>query len=136
MRSRVSPWRLRADDLLADGYWHSFDEVRREVGKSVPPGVALRRTEAMRSAQERYQRSHGESPRYAEAKGRVVARSLDYLLHVGRQRIGLDVLRNGVKANAYETKSDEHGKRWIRMVHSTSVGEQAADEQREEPSDG
>lgn len=108
-RSRASEWRLRADALLADGEWHRYEEIRREVAKLVPPGVAVRRTEAMRATTERATRTSGRA-------GRVTPRAADYLVHVGRRRIALDALRNGVKSNCYEQKEDDEGVRWIRLI--------------------
>jgi hypothetical protein len=38
----------RAVELLEGGEWHDFEAVMRELGKLVPPGVAIRRAERTR----------------------------------------------------------------------------------------
>lgn len=34
--------RTRAKELLADGEWHDYEGLLREVAKLVPPGIAMR----------------------------------------------------------------------------------------------
>lgn len=44
----MTPWGAAARDLLADGDWHTLDEIVAHVGHLIAPGVAHRATERKR----------------------------------------------------------------------------------------
>lgn len=49
-----APWTEAWHDLLADGEWHTADEIVGVAGRFVPDGKAARRLENMRQARMRY----------------------------------------------------------------------------------
>lgn len=66
--SRTSLAYDEAVKLLADGEWHDYAEVVRKVATSVPPGVAIRKAEAMRLARAR---QHGNYAMPEERKWQI-----------------------------------------------------------------
>jgi hypothetical protein len=55
---------LKLVEVLQDGEWHNLEDVHREVGKVIAPGVALRRNERnRRSLQRRHESPEGERTR-------------------------------------------------------------------------
>lgn len=67
---------LRVTELLEDGEWHDFEEVLAQLMKLIPPGRALRRTEAMRrykSDAEERQRPFSQERQIASGK-RAIAK--------------------------------------------------------------
>lgn len=46
MAPPVTPWGKAVDAVMADGDWHSLDELVDAAGHLIPPGVAIRRGEA------------------------------------------------------------------------------------------
>lgn len=107
--SRRSPWRQRALDLLSGGEWREYEFVRREIGKAVPDGMALRRVEKMRLAARR-NRIKSQQGTYTDGE-RYVQRSRDYLVNSGRRRMALEALNT----QSFEFK-EEGGKRWVRLT--------------------
>jgi hypothetical protein len=51
MPTPPSPWRLKVLEVLADGEWHTYDELAEAAGPLVPPGLAKRRAEYARRVQ-------------------------------------------------------------------------------------
>lgn len=49
----ASPELERARELLADGGWHDYEQVMRELVKVIPPGRAVREADSLRVAQVR-----------------------------------------------------------------------------------
>lgn len=46
----TTPWGQAIDQVLADGLWHHRDEILDVAARAVPPGVAYRNGERLRSA--------------------------------------------------------------------------------------
>jgi hypothetical protein len=87
----LSPQLARAYELLADGEWHEREQLVRELGKVIPPGVALRYNEARRRQDPNRRRARGQ-PTSATAE-RVVSRSTSFLVEAGRRRLAFLALR-------------------------------------------
>lgn len=77
MTSEPSLVYLRAAELLADGKWHDYSVIVREVAKVVPPGKAIRKSETMR---QRAARQHGS---YVDPDNRKIPRTDERLIEYG-----------------------------------------------------
>jgi hypothetical protein len=79
----------RVVELLADGEWHNYEQVVRELMKVVPPGPAIRRAE-----QDRIASNRGHKKADEEIGPRVKPRGTDELIRSGRRAIVRAFLRN------------------------------------------
>lgn len=46
--SKAHPWTEKILEILSDGEWHDYKDVRDSAARLVPPGVAFRQAEANR----------------------------------------------------------------------------------------
>ena len=109
----TSPHGLKAREVLLDGEWHPYEEVRAAVMRVIPPGMAIRKAESERLAEARKRSKRGRPPLTQE---RTVSRSSDFLIEYGRSRIANDVL----KAEPYEVRTEQDGSRFIRRAARAS----------------
>lgn len=82
----LTPWSVRLREVLADGRWHSRNELVTLAGPFVPPERAIRVREGAASHSNSKQRGalHGSGPR--------PQRSYEFRLAVGRRRLVVDAL--------------------------------------------
>jgi hypothetical protein len=75
-----SPWGAVLDELLADGDWHSGDELIAAMVAAIPPGVAYRAGEKSRTNARRWgtpgARKFGDQETAVAAGARRLASSL------------------------------------------------------------
>lgn len=86
-----TPWGLRLREILADGQWHSREELVVAAGPFVPPGRAIRIRE---SAATHSNSSNVGDQRDPERRGTGPRpeRSIEFKLAVGRRRVIVDTL--------------------------------------------
>lgn len=95
----------RAYEYAGDGEWHDFEDVLREVGKVVPPGIAMRSVEyaRMRNAIRTAATTTGRNRTIAQ-EGRV------------KKRDPQDLVRQGARALTRRlfqvTKANKHSVAW------------------------
>lgn len=87
---RKTPWRRRAEELLADGQWHDMETVAREAARVVPAGRAFRLQEQMRA--ENWLRDNPGRTR-EEVPPRSRAASVEDLAAKGARRMAMRALR-------------------------------------------
>lgn len=46
--SKAHPWTEKILEILSDGEWHNYKDVRDQAARLVPPGIAFRKAEANR----------------------------------------------------------------------------------------
>lgn len=80
---------MRVCELLDDHEWHDYESVVRELGKLIPPGVAIRRNELDRSQQ-------------SEGRPRHMRTSEERQIQSGKRGITRDAMRS----RYFERKSD------------------------------
>lgn len=107
MSSKPAPWTARGLELLADGEWHEWDRLVSEIAKLVPPGLAKRKAEWVRT---RRAVRGGREP-----APRAFAKSDEFLIRVGSRRLVYDRL---VASTRIERRTDEDGRRWARLKGS------------------
>ena len=96
--------------ILADGSWHTRDELIAKAGVLIPPGRAMRaRDKDLKRLQDK-SRAAGKLP------GGKPVRSHDYQIAVGRKRIIVDTINSLV---GIEHKI-ENGIRWVRSARPTT----------------
>lgn len=78
----------RVDSTLSDGEWHDYERLVREVGKLIPPGIAMRAQKQARRAQ-KLQRDGWSAP-----ARRVQAIDTDRAVESGRRTIVRVMLKN------------------------------------------
>jgi hypothetical protein len=49
MSTPLAPWTARVLEILADGDWHTYDELVAAAGPLVPPGRSIRTAERVRA---------------------------------------------------------------------------------------
>lgn len=86
MSAPKTAWRLRLEELLADGEWHDLDECCAVAGPMIPPGRAARVTEAER-------RRWSDGPRQRPLSADAAAES-------GRRRVVRWTLHQMVRSGA------------------------------------
>jgi hypothetical protein len=91
--ARRAPWTDRILELLADGEWHTYDELAAAAGPLVPPGHARRTAE-------RNRRSNARTGHSSE-HGRV--RPADELA-VGRRHIVVAAIRSLTRSSKVEAR--------------------------------
>lgn len=96
----ASPVLRAATELLEDGEPREFNSVVRELGRHVPPGVAIRKTEMVRRGQRK------DAP-----DERVRQRDPERLIESGRRTI----VRQALRAPFFEY-SEHDGARFVRLV--------------------
>jgi len=75
----------RVEQLLGDRGWHSYEQVAAELGKAIPPGIALR-------AQEK-RRLRGSGPGRRGPAQRAKPLTVDQLIDNGRRIIVVALLK-------------------------------------------
>lgn len=111
MRDRMTPWMRHAADLLRDGEWREREWVMREMGKAIPPGVAVRFQEQVRLARRGQQLKNGR-PTLRSTDERIVQRESTTLVTMGRRAIALKALHT---ARRVEQEKREDGKIYVRL---------------------
>ncbi len=92
----MTAWSERAEEILADGEWHSGRELMREALKVIPPGIAVRITEVRRrSAQRRHAGEPGE---------RVRELNMETLVAMGKVAIFQGMAHNRVRDHSWEVQ--------------------------------
>lgn len=81
---RKKIWRVRAEEILADGEWHNYGEVIEALMPLVPPGVALRKNESAR------RKGKPTSP-----VNRQVQRTETQLIRAGQRSVVTQMLNSG-----------------------------------------
>lgn len=103
MASPVSPLRVIAREILADGAWHRFLDVQVALMPHVEPSIALRKCEEARL-------------RKAERRGgsteRIRDRSVEDRIYSGRLAIAHRIL---IYKRDFQTRVDEDGDKYIRL---------------------
>lgn len=87
--SEKHPIRLKAEELLSDGEWHSFDTIVNQLIPMIPPGQATRRNESRR-------RNAGGLVRPRSKPVRQYPYPLELQIRAGARSIIADMLRNHV----------------------------------------
>lgn len=108
---KMTPHLRRASELLSDGEWHDREEIMREMGKVIPPGIAIRFQEQVRAGR-RTQRLKNNLPVVSESPERIVPRENNTLITMGRRGLALKALH---AARRVETKRLENGKAVVRL---------------------
>lgn len=90
-----SPHGRAVDEVLADGEWHTLDELVARCGPMVPPGVALRRAEGGRKAALRYKGLVPGERQYGTRDDAMVVGRRSVIVNVLRLRVGSTVERDG-----------------------------------------
>jgi hypothetical protein len=104
----------RAIELLSDREWHPYEPVLRDLSRLVPPGVAIRKSEAMRKTSARLHNGPAVRKR---------PRPVDELIRSGARAIVRDFLRTrtfeidgvGPPGGSY-TRREREDMRRIRLV--------------------
>lgn len=99
----------RAEELLSDGEWHSYEKTLRAMIKVVPPGIAMRRNEQDRV----HTNSSHKTPAPAQRK---YDRSDDDKIYSGARSIVRDFLNN---TRVFET--DMPGSHIVGAAHDRKV---------------
>jgi hypothetical protein len=105
-----SPELDRARRLLADGAWHDYEQVIRQLIKIIPPGRAIREAEKLRVAQARKRARYASSPP-PEAAPRRSPPDLDRLRETGARSI----VRKMLNGAHFEITPPGRGRRRIRL---------------------
>lgn len=90
--------------ILDDGEWHLRDEVKNEIMKVVPPGMAIRDAERAR-------RAAAGAPEKRQ-KHRTTAE----LVHIGANNRAADVINSAALNKRIEKRVDEDGIMWLRIL--------------------
>lgn len=88
----TSPQFDKMIEVLKDGIWRDREWVINEIGKAIPPGVAIRRAELLRVQGVRQRKKQGL--KVTAEHERKIARSNDYLARAGRRNLALTALQS------------------------------------------
>ena len=86
-----SVWTVAAAEWLADGEWHSFEEVREVASKSVPPAAAIRK-----------RRANAARQRVGHPRPIPVAEEIA----IGARDMAREAIRNLISTGAVERQGD------------------------------
>lgn len=92
---------------LDDGEWHRYLDVKEEIMKMTPPGLAIRQAEE--------QRRNMTRRRAAPAK-RKVKRTTSELIRIGAGSRAIDIINAAVTNRRIEKRKDEDGTIWLRIL--------------------
>lgn len=107
-----SPELQHARQLLADGAWHDYEQVMRQLIKVIPPGRAIREAEKLRVVQAR-KRARYVGNAVPDAPPRRRPGDLDRMRETGARSIVRKML-NGANFQISDLQAGQRRIRWPR----------------------
>lgn len=123
----MTPHMLRAVELLSDGQEMDRDEVILEMGKAIPPGVAIRYQDKVR-LQRRQQHLKNGKPTLRETPERIIEREKNTLILMGRRAMALKALHT---ARRIQQRKGVDGRMYVRLRPGYARGEAPVEERQE-----
>jgi hypothetical protein len=103
--SRLTAWNRAVVMLLEDGQWHDQEEIIAAAMSTVPPGVALRTTEAAR------RNSNRDAP-----KARVKKKTHSVLVASGQRSKVIEGINSMMNGGRIERVEDSGGSKRLRLI--------------------
>jgi hypothetical protein len=103
--SRLTAWNRRVVMLLEDGQWHDHEEIVAAAMSSVPPGIALRTTEAARLNSNR-----------GAPKARVKKKTHSVLVASGQRAKVIEGINSMMNGGRIERVENDNGSKRLRLI--------------------
>lgn len=103
-RRNATLWSLAGDGMLSDGEWHDGLAVTKAIARAVPPGVAERKAESLRS--------HVSELRHGTANERIITKDLGTLIRIGQRTIARSLVGNRLREGSWEIEGNTSRSRW------------------------